>query len=67
MHDLLARGIYGLLTELAQLDDQGAELLSLRDKLFPQGRKRMQTTYRGQAGHAGLLRERLTPELRTQL
>jgi hypothetical protein len=50
---------------MAQLDDQGVELPSTRD-FFPQGLQRaVQTTYRGQAGHAGLLRERLTPELRS--
>src|SRR5690606_9871603 len=68
VHDVLAGGIYGLLTEMSRLDDEGADLLSLRDALMPQGLARtVQSTYRGQAGHAGLLRERLTADLRQQL
>lgn len=67
-HDLLARGIYGLLTALALLDDNGEELLTLRDQLFANGLAgAVNATYRGQAGYAALLRERLTPALREQL
>jgi hypothetical protein len=60
LHDLLARGIYGFLSEAAQLVEDGHELLSLRDALMPEGLSPViHATYRGQAGYAKLLRERL--------
>lgn len=68
MHDLLVRGIYGLLTEMALLDDEGAELLALRDRLLPDGiSAAIHASYRAQAGYAALLRERLTPDVRDAL
>src|SRR5690606_20172709 len=68
VHDLLVRGIYGLLTEMALLDDEGTELLALRDRLLPGGiSAAIHASYRAQAGYAGLLRERLTPDVRDAL
>jgi hypothetical protein len=68
VHDRLARGVYGLLTEAALLDEQGEQLIAVRDQLMPDGvAKVTQATYRGQAGHAALTRQRLTPELRAAL
>lgn len=67
LHDRLARGIYGVLTELSLLDED-ASLLLVRDALLPQGiAKAIQASYRGQSGYAGLLRARLTPDLCARL
>jgi hypothetical protein len=68
LHDLLARGIYGALSEMALLVDDGAALLELRDTLMPEGlAKVIRSTYRGQAGFAALLRQRLSAASRSQL
>jgi hypothetical protein len=68
VHDLLARGIYGFLSEAAQLVDNGEDLVELRDELMPQGlAQTIQSTYRGQAGQAKLLRERLNPAAKNKL
>lgn len=67
-HDQLARGIYGVLTEYANLAEEGAEYIQLRDQLFPNGLAPVvQVSFRGQAGHADLLRERLTADQRARL
>jgi hypothetical protein len=68
LHDVLARGIYGYLTEVALLVDNGAALLELRNSLMPEGLgKVVRNTYRGQAGFAALLRQRLDASARSQL
>lgn len=68
VHDALARGIYGYLTELALLDHNGEPLLELRDQLMPEGLSAaIHNTYRGQAGFAKLLRDRLTVDARSKL
>lgn len=68
VHDTLVRGIHETLTGVSRLSSEGASLLSLRDALLPEGvAGASQQTYRGQAGYAKLLAERLTPELRAQL
>ncbi len=67
-HDALARGVYGYLTEVALLVDDGTPLLALRDELMPEGLSAVvHNTYRGQAGFAALLRGRLTSQSRGQL
>lgn len=68
VHDALARGIYGYLTELSLLDDDAASLIALRDQLMPEGlSKAIHNTYRGQAGFAKLLGDRLTPDAQSKL
>jgi hypothetical protein len=68
-HDDIVRGGYGLLTSAAFLlgGEEGAELLKLRDLLFPDGLSLILKTYRGEAGTAAQLEKRLTPEVRAQL
>ena len=67
-HDDIIRGGHGLLTGSAfLLGDDGAELLKLRDTLFPEGLSLTQRSYRGEAGSAAQLAKRLTPALRAQL
>jgi len=67
-HDQLARGVYGVLTEFANLVEEGAEYVQLRDQLFPNGLAAVvQTSFRGQSGYADLLRERLTADQRKRL
>jgi hypothetical protein len=68
LHDTLARGIHGVLTQLALLADDGSALLRLRDTLMPAGLGRtIRTTFRSQAGWTTLLRTQLTTEHRQAL
>ncbi len=68
LHDTLARGIHGMLTHLALLQDDGSVYIELRDELMPAGlAKTIQATYRGQAGWTYLLRERLMGDSRKAL
>ncbi len=68
VHDTLARGIHGYLTEVALLVEDGEPLLKLRDELMPEGLGAVvRNTYRGQAGFAALLRSRLTGSTRGSL
>lgn len=67
-HDQIVRGIYGVLTAYAPLAEDASESLELRDALIPGGLSAVtQISFRGQAGYASLLRDRLTPELRKRL
>jgi hypothetical protein len=67
-HDDIIRGGYGLLTSaVLLLGEGGAELLALRDTLFPDGLESTQKSYRAEAGQAAQLAARLTPALRAQL
>lgn len=66
-HDTLVRGIYGGLTSLALISAGGAELLSLRDLLLPEGLAHTQKSYRGEAGHAALVEPRLDANTRKRL
>jgi hypothetical protein len=67
-HDDIIRGAHGLLTGAAfLLGADGAELLALRDTLFPDGLSSTQKSYRAEAGQAAQLATRLTPALRAQL
>lgn len=67
-HDDIIRGAHGLLTGAAfLLGDDGAELLALRDILFPDGLSSTQKSYRAEAGQAAQLAVRLTSALRAQL
>lgn len=67
-HDDIVRGGHGLLTGAAfLLGEAGAELLKLRDLLFPDGLSLVLKTYRGESGSAAQLQKRLTPALRAQL
>ncbi len=67
-HDDIIRGAHGLLTGAAFLrGEDGAELLALRDILFPDGLSSTQKSYRAQAGQAAQLAARLTAALRAQL
>jgi hypothetical protein len=58
-HDELVRGVYGALSSVAYLAENGAQLLALRERLFPEGLTHTQKSYRGQAGHAALAATRL--------
>lgn len=67
-HDDIIRGGYGLLTGAALLlGEAGAELLALRDILFPDGLSSTQKSYRAESGQAAQLATRLTPALRALL
>ncbi len=67
-HDVLARGVYGYLTETALLVDDGNPLLELRDELMPDGLSAViHNSYRGQVGFAALLRGRLEGGTRAAL
>lgn len=59
-HDRLARGIYGLLTSLAELSEDTssrAVLLDVRDDLLPAGLREVQRTYLEQSGNLRRVRE----------
>ena len=66
-HDERVRGIYGALTGLAQVSGAPAELISLRDELFPEGLAHTQMTYRGEAGHGAMVVARLDATLQARL
>lgn len=66
-HDTLVRGIHGGLSSMALVSANGAELISLRDLLLPQGLLHARKSYRGEAGHAALLEPRLDTETRKRL
>lgn len=67
-HDQIARGIFGVLTEYANLTEDGNDYIQLRDELFPNGiAPVIQISFRGQAGYAGLLKSRLSAELEQRL
>lgn len=66
-HDDRVRGIYGALTGLALVSGVGAELLRLRDMLFPEGLAHTQKTYRGEAGHAAMVASRLDADAQARL
>ncbi len=68
VHDALVGSIHGLLTATADLLDDGATYLKLRDQLLPEGiAGAARLTYEGQAGYAKRLRAHLTEAQRTQL
>jgi len=66
-HDMLMRGIFGGLSSMALVSANGAELLSLRDLLLPDGLQHTQRSYRGEAGHAALLEPKLDAATRRRL
>jgi len=66
-HDTLVRGIYGGLSSMALLSANGAELVSLRDLLLPDGLEHTHKSYRGEAGYAALLNPRLDAATRQRL
>jgi len=67
-HDSLIRGVYHLCTATAELlgGDAGADLITLRDTLIPDGLSSMQKTYRAEAGQAIQLAARITPEIKSK-
>jgi hypothetical protein len=66
-HDTLVRGIHGGLSSMALVSANGAELISLRELLLPDGLLHTQRSYRGEAGHAALLEPRLDTATRQRL
>ncbi len=69
-HDDIIRGSHLLLTAASLLlgeDNGGAELITLRDTLIPDGLQSTQKSYRAQAGQAAQLDKRLTPDVRSDL
>lgn len=67
VHDTLLRGLYDFLTGLSLLVEDGQRFITLRDRLFPDGPAMIQRSYRGQAGAAEMIRERLTPAVEQEL
>lgn len=67
-HDAIIRGIWGFLTAKAELigGDAGNAFISLRDLLLPDGLQSQLKTYRGEAGQARQLADRMTPAVRAQ-
>lgn len=67
-HDCVIRGVYHLCTATAELlgSEAGADLITLRDKLLPDGLSSMQKTYRAEAGQALQLAESITPEIKAK-
>ena len=63
LHDRKLRGIFNLLTGLADLADEPSEAqkhLALRDRLFPEGLAGVRGSYLAEAGSVELAGERLT-------
>jgi hypothetical protein len=63
LHDRKVRGIFNLLTGLADLADAPADtqaLLDLRDHLFPDGLQTSKESYAAEAGNVELVEARLT-------
>ncbi len=70
LHDRKVRGIYGALTAFSELADeeaQAAELLELRDHLFPKGLSTIRRTYLDESGEVVLARGRLNDGMRAKL
>lgn len=62
-HDRMVRGIFGLLSSLAELTEHSREaprLLTLRDELFPQGKSITKRSYIDEAGEAARSEARLS-------
>lgn len=69
-HDRKSRGTHGALTAFAELvddPDKAAQILALRDKLFPQGLSVVKWSYTDEAGEAELVEARLTAQDRALL
>jgi len=68
-HDDIIRGVFGILTATAALlgGTEGAQLITLRDHLIPDGLASVQKSYGAEAAEAALLASRVTPEIRAQL
>lgn len=67
-HDTLAGNVYRLLTALAELGDEGARYLELRDRLLPDGLAgTTNLTHEGEAGLGARIRATLTAEIRAEL
>jgi len=63
-HDRIARGIYGLLTALAELSNDVSTrdtLLQLRDELLPLGLREIQRTYLEQSGNLQRVHDHVLP------
>lgn len=66
-HDAIIRGAWGTLTSLSELmGDDGAEFVTLRDTLLPDGLHSQLKTYRAEAGQAAQLSNRVTPAIKAQ-
>jgi hypothetical protein len=66
-HDERVRGIHNSLTALAQVSGAGAELIRIRDMLFPEGLDHTRKTYRGEAGHGAAVEARLDADAQARL
>ncbi|MBI5481435.1 MAG: hypothetical protein HY906_21435, partial [Deltaproteobacteria bacterium] len=69
-HDTTARGLdllFGGIEALAPDVSTAEDYVKLHQLLLPQGMSATQRTYRDEAGQGALLKERLTPEVRTTL
>lgn len=66
-HDALVRGMYVTLTMLAPISDDSAELLGIRDQLFPEALGHTQVSYRGEAGYAKVVESHLDDAMKARL
>lgn len=69
-HDRKIRGVFGVLTGLAELaasEERARHYLDLRDRLLPEGLRAVQRSYMGQAGEIPLLKGRLDEKTRRAL
>jgi len=66
IHDRKVRGIYHLLTALAELSsstERAEHYLQLREVLLPEGLQAVNRSYEAQGGEVLLLQQRLTPQV----
>lgn len=58
-HDAYVKLMYSALSVLGDGTDHGAELLSLRDTLFPEKLQHMRKSYRAEVGHAAMIAKQI--------
>ncbi|MFT3765464.1 MAG: hypothetical protein QM820_08120 [Minicystis sp.] len=65
-HDTIIRGTYAVLTGTAELvgGAEGDQIIAIRDHIAPDGLSSQLKSYRGEAGQAKQLEDRLTPDIR---
>jgi len=66
-HDDLVRGIHGTLSAMAPMTDECEELISIGDKLLPDGLTHTKLSYRGEAGHCAVIASQLDDAMKARL
>jgi hypothetical protein len=66
-HDDCVRTIHGALTILAKVSKAGAELLRMRDLLFPENLRHINKSHSAEAGHAAAIASTITPEVEARM